>query len=142
MHIFFLVFYLNKLFSHRLSVLAIFLCCDFDVWVRCCVVRRLCTTLLIFRLVKVFLQFILKYYLQPIADSIMIWASTLQTRKLGHHGDFNLIILFVGILSLYSINLDAVNLFADSSLLFLAILNLYLHMMYSVNYWNEWIFFF
>jgi hypothetical protein len=58
----------------------------------------------------------------------------LQIRKLGHSGDFNFIILFVGILPFYAINLDAVSLFADSSFLFLAMLNLYLIMMYSIDY--------
>ena len=71
----------------------------------------------------------------------MIWASSLQIREHGHFGDFYFIILFVGILQLplYAINIDAVRLFADSSFLFLAMLNLYLHVMYSINYWNEWI---
>ena len=45
----------------------------------------------------------------------MIWASTLQIRKHGYSGDFDLIILFVGILSLYAINLDAMSLFTVSS---------------------------
>jgi hypothetical protein len=69
----------------------------------------------------------------------MIWASSLQIREHGHSGDFYFIILFVGILQLplYAINMDAVRLFADSSFLFLAMLNLYLHVMYSINYWNE-----
>ncbi|CAJ2653385.1 unnamed protein product [Trifolium pratense] len=61
----------------------------------------------------------------------MIWASSLQIRKHGHSGDFYHIILFVGILQLplYAINMDAVRLFAVSSFLFLAMLNLYLHVM-------------
>ncbi|CAJ2654830.1 unnamed protein product [Trifolium pratense] len=69
----------------------------------------------------------------------MIWASSLQIRKHGHSGDFYHIILFVGILQLplYAINMDAVRLFAVSSFLFLAMLNLYLHVMYCINYWNE-----
>jgi hypothetical protein len=37
-------------------------------------------------------------------------------------------------LSFYAINLDVVSLLADSSFLFLAMLNLYLNMMYSINY--------
>ena len=71
----------------------------------------------------------------------MIWASSLQIRERGHSGDFYFIILFVGILQLllYAINMDVVRLFADLSFLFLAMLNLYLHVMYSINYWNEWI---
>jgi hypothetical protein len=51
----------------------------------------------------------------------MICASTLQIRKHGHSGDFKFfILLVVGILPLYAINLDAVSLFADSSFMFLA----------------------
>ncbi|AES82763.1 transmembrane protein, putative [Medicago truncatula] len=50
----------------------------------------------------------------------MIWTSTLQIRKHGYFGDLGFIILFVGILSLYAINLGAVSLFADSPFRFLA----------------------
>jgi len=39
-----------------------------------------------------------------------------------YFGDLYFIILFVGILSLYAINLDVVSLFADLSFTFLAIL--------------------
>jgi hypothetical protein len=45
LHIFFFAFNLNKWFSHRSSLLVVFCCCDFVVWVRRCVVRRLGTTL-------------------------------------------------------------------------------------------------
>jgi hypothetical protein len=69
----------------------------------------------------------------------MIWVSTLHIRNHGHSGYFDFIILFVGILPLYAINLDVVSLFAGSSFLFLAMLNFYLYMMYSINYCNEWI---
>ena len=68
----------------------------------------------------------------------MIWTSTLQIRKHGYSGDFDLIILFVGILSLYAINLDVVSLFAVSSFTFLVILMMLLYLMYSINL-NEWI---
>jgi len=51
----------------------------------------------------------------------MIWASTLQIRKHGYFGDLDFIILFVGILSMYVINLSVVSLFADSPFTFLAI---------------------
>jgi hypothetical protein len=68
----------------------------------------------------------------------MIWASMFQIHKHGHFGDFNFITLFVGILP-FAINLDDLSLFAYSSFLFLAMLNLYLHLMCSINYWNEWI---
>jgi len=50
--------------------------------------------------------------------------STLQIRRHGYSGDFN-IVIFVGLstLSFYAIIMDAVSLFTDSSFLFLA--NLY-----------------
>jgi len=50
----------------------------------------------------------------------MIWVSMLQIRKHGYFGDLGFIILFVGILPMYVINLGAVNLFADSPFTFLA----------------------
>ena len=50
----------------------------------------------------------------------MICASTLQIRKHGYFGDLGFIILFVGILPLYAINLGVVSLFADSPFTFLA----------------------
>jgi len=40
-----------------------------------------------------------------------------------YSGHFNFIILFVGILLLYAINLVVVSLYADSSVIFLAMLN-------------------
>jgi len=49
----------------------------------------------------------------------MIWASTLQIRKHGYFGDLGFIILFVGILPMYAINLGVVSLFADSTFTFL-----------------------
>jgi hypothetical protein len=69
----------------------------------------------------------------------MIWTSTLQIRKHEHSDDFNFFILFVGILPFYAINLDDVGLFTDSCFLFLAMLDLYLHILYSIDYWDEWI---
>ena len=50
----------------------------------------------------------------------MIWASTLQIRKHGYFGDLSFIILFVGILLLYAINLGVMSLYADSPFTFLA----------------------
>jgi len=50
----------------------------------------------------------------------MIWASTLQIWKHGYFGGLDFIILFVGILPLYVINLGVVSLFTDSSFTFLA----------------------
>jgi hypothetical protein len=49
----------------------------------------------------------------------MIWASTLQIQKHEYFGDLGFIILFVGILPSYAINLGVVSLFADSSFTFL-----------------------
>jgi len=49
----------------------------------------------------------------------MIWTSTLQIRKHEYSGDLDLIILFIGILSLYAINLDDVSMFAISSFTFI-----------------------
>jgi len=63
----------------------------------------------------------------------MIWTSTLQIRKHVYSDDLDLIILFVGILSLYAINLDAVSMFAVSSFTFLTILMMLLYLMYSIN---------
>ncbi|AET03591.1 transmembrane protein, putative [Medicago truncatula] len=50
----------------------------------------------------------------------MIWTSTLQIRKHVYFSDLSFIILFVGILPLYAINLGVVSLFADSPFTFLA----------------------
>jgi len=50
----------------------------------------------------------------------MIWAPTLQIRKHGYFGDLDFIILFVGILPMYAINLGVVSLFAYSPFTFLA----------------------
>jgi len=50
----------------------------------------------------------------------MIWASMLQIRKYVYFGNLGFIILFVGILPMYAINLGAVSLFADSPFTFFA----------------------
>ncbi|AES62419.1 transmembrane protein, putative [Medicago truncatula] len=49
----------------------------------------------------------------------MIWASMLQIRKHEYFGFLDFIILFVGILPLYAIDLGDVSLFAYSSFTFL-----------------------
>jgi len=59
-------------------------------------------------------------YISQLQIQLMIWASTLQIRKLGYFGDLDFIILFVGILPMYAINLGAVSLFTDSPFMFLA----------------------
>jgi len=63
----------------------------------------------------------------------MIWASTLQIRNHEYFDDLEFIILFVGILSLYAINLYVVSLFAYSPFTFLTMLNMLLYLMYSIN---------
>jgi len=68
----------------------------------------------------------------------MIWTSTLHIQKHGYSGDLDLIILFVGIMLLYVINLDVVSIFAVSSFTFLAILIMLLYLMYYIDL-NEWI---
>jgi len=47
-------------------------------------------------------------HIERLVIQSMIWASTLQIWRHGYHGDINFIILFVGILPLYAINLDVV----------------------------------
>jgi hypothetical protein len=64
----------------------------------------------------------------------MILASTLQIQKHEYFGDFDFIILFVGIFSLYAINLGVVSLFANSSFTFLVMF--VSDVMYSINF-NE-----
>jgi len=61
-----------------------------------------------------------KIYISQLQIQQMIWASTLQIRKHRYFGDLGFIILFVGILPMYAINLGDVSLFADSSFTFLA----------------------
>jgi hypothetical protein len=61
-----------------------------------------------------------KIDISQLQNQPMIWASTLQIRKHGYFSDLGFIILFVGILPLYAINLCVVSLFADSSFAFLA----------------------
>jgi len=50
----------------------------------------------------------------------MIWVSTLKIWKHGYFSDLGFIILFVGIVPSYAINLCAVSLFAISPFKFLA----------------------
>jgi len=59
-------------------------------------------------------------YIRQLQIQTMIWASTLQIRKHGYFGDLDFIILFVGNLPMYAINLGDVSLFVDSSFTFLA----------------------
>jgi hypothetical protein len=79
-----------------------------------------------------------------IQQSMTLASSTLQTRRHRYSEHFKFVIFvgfvtLVSILLLYTINVDVVSLFADSSFLLLVMLNLYLHLMYSINYLNEWI---
>jgi len=59
-------------------------------------------------------------YISQLQIQPMIWVSTLQIWKLGYFSDLDFIILFVGILPMYVINLGVVSLFADSPFTFLA----------------------
>ena len=59
-------------------------------------------------------------YISQLQIQQMICESTLQIRKHEYFGDLGFIILFIGILSMYVINLSAVSLFADSLFMFLA----------------------
>jgi hypothetical protein len=109
--------------------------------VRRCVGRRLVRRYLIFCIVAVFIWFFSKDYLQSITYSINDLTSTLQIRKHTYSGYFNFIILFVvGILPLYAINSDVVNLFADSSFTFLAKLNMWLYLIYLSIWMNKYYF--
>jgi len=71
------------------------------------------------------------------SKTMTLASSTLQIRRHEYSGDMNIVILviFVGIITLpfYAINMDVVTLFTDSSLLFLANLNLY-----CILYQFEW----
>jgi len=67
----------------------------------------------------------------------MIWTSTLQIQKHEYSGDLDFIMLFVGMLPLYAINLGVVSLFKDSAFTSLAMLIMLLYLMYSINL-NEW----
>jgi len=62
----------------------------------------------------------------------MIWASTLQIRTHGYFGDLDFIILFVGILPLYAINLGVVSLFEYSPFTFIAMF------VFDILYRFEW----
>jgi len=57
----------------------------------------------------------------------------LQIRKQGYYGDLDFIILFVGILPLYTINMGDVSLFAVLSFTFSAILMMLLYLMYFID---------
>jgi hypothetical protein len=100
----------------------------FFVFVRCIWLSRLCAVYLFFRLCAVFFVsgWRSRFDQVQIQSMSTLVSSTLQIRRHGYSGHFN-IVIFVGICNLpfYAINMDAVSLFADSSFLFLAIMNLY-----------------
>ena len=132
-------FNLNKWFPRIFNVfLYVFFSffSDFVVWLLCCVVLFvvLYGVVLILHLVAMFVCLYWKIGFSQSQIQSMIWMSTLQIRKHVYFDDLNFIILFVAILPLYAINLCAVNLFVDSSFMFLAILIL----IYYINL-NEWI---
>ena len=67
----------------------------------------------------------------------IIYALTLHIWKHKYSGDFDFIILFLCILSLYAINFGETSLFANSSFTYLAMLNMSLYLIYYINL-NEW----
>jgi hypothetical protein len=65
--------------------------------------------------------------------------STMKIRRHLYFGNFYFVTLFVSLsMPFYVINLDAVSLFADSYFSFLALLNLYLYLMYLSVWMNEY----
>ena len=93
-----------------------------------CVGRRLVTALVCCPvLVRCSFVSVWKITVDPVQiESMTFVPSTLQIRRHGYSENFN-IVKYVGLCNVpfYAINTDAVSLFADSSFLFLAILNLY-----------------
>jgi len=57
----------------------------------------------------------------------------LQIRKHGYFSDLEFIVVFVGILPFYAINLGAVSLFTDSPFTFLSKLNMLFYLLYFIN---------
>jgi len=88
--------------------------------VRRCVVRRLVRRLICVLSQCSFSSYS-KIYISQLQIQLMIWTSTLQIQKHGYFVDLDFIILFIGILSLYAINLDVVSLFANSPFTILVI---------------------
>jgi len=112
-------FYWNKWFSHLFR----FFFCDFVVLVRRYFVRHLCATLFVF---LVSFRYLFGSDCQISFDPVQIKSMTLESSRLQirrheYSGDLNTVIC-VGFstLSFYTINMDAVNLFTDSSFLLLA----------------------
>jgi len=99
--------------------------------VRRCVVRRLVRVWFCVLSRCSFISY-WKIYNSQLQNQTMIWASTLQIRKHGYFGNLDFIILFVGILSMYAINLSVVSLFADSPFTFLAMF------VFNLLYRFEW----
>jgi len=106
---------------------------DFVIWVRRCVVRRLCD-LIWFRVLlqcSIGLYWMISFSQSQIQS--MIWTPTLQIQKHEYSGYLDFIMLLVDTLSLYAINLDVVSLFTYLPFTFLAILIMLLYLMYSIN---------
>jgi len=101
------------------------------------IVCRLVRCCLISRLVSVFVWYLLKYQLQSITKSINDLDDNVAYRKHGCSRHMDFVMLFVGILLLYAINLG-VEFFSPYIHSFLAMLNMWLYLMYSINL-NEWI---
>jgi len=80
-----------------------------------------------------FIWFVLKDQLQSITYSINDLDANVADPKAWYYADLDFAILFVGILSLYAINLGVVSLFADPSFTFYLILIMLLYLMYTIN---------
>ena len=133
-------FYLNKWFSQIFS----FSFSDFVISVWRFVGRRLVAALVC---CPVFVRCLfgsswqIRFDSVHIQQSMTLASSTLQTRRhrYSEHFKFGIFVgfvIFVGILPLYAINVDAVSLFAVSSFSVFSDLELYCSM-YSINL-NEW----
>ena len=100
----------------------------FLVFVRCIWLSHFCAVYLFSRLCAVFFVsgWRSRFDQVQIQSMSTLVSSTLQIRRHGYSGHFN-IVIFVGICNLpfYAINMDTVSLFANLSFLFLAIMNLY-----------------
>ena len=83
------------------------------------VVRHVVRRCLISRLLAVFIWFILKID-YPIKD---LGVKVADSEAMDIPVTLILSYIFIGIMTLYAINLDVVSLFADSSFMFLAVLN-------------------
>jgi len=111
-------FNLNKWFSHISSFFFLFFVISSS---KCSVVLFVILCGVWFRVLSrcSFISY-WKIYISQLQIQPMIWASTSYIRKHGYFGDLGFIILFVGILLMYAINIGVVSLFTDPPFTFLA----------------------